>query len=122
MDDLLKMELYNLFQGDKVLTWENLLKTMSGTFSRNRDEVFEGMTQLINDGRLIVTPNGNTHIYCRPGTLAKIQKEKAENLEWKRRFPDAKEMTRERFDQMTPQEKMEFSVNDGRIVNSSAAL
>jgi hypothetical protein len=113
MDDLLKMELYNLFQGDKVLTWENLLKTMSETFNRDRDQVFAGMNELINSGH-IVLPCKDT--YCLPGTLAKIQKEKAENETRKRLFPDAKEMTREKFDGMTPQEKMDFASSGGRIV------
>jgi hypothetical protein len=112
MEHLLELQLYNLFQGGKIITWDDLLKTMSGTYGRNRDEVYDGMNQLIDSGK-IVLPSVDT--YCLPDTLAKIQKKEQENQAWEKAFPDGKTMIRADFDKMNPEEKMEFCNIGGRI-------
>ena len=112
MDDLLITQLYNQFQNGKVIAWADLLKIMASVYGRSRDEVFEGMNRLIDEGK-IVLPKVDT--YCLPGTLEKLKKAEQEVAEWKRLYPDGKEMTRADFDKMNPAEKMQFATSGGRI-------
>ena len=107
-----QLELYNQFQKGQVIKWDDLLRIMATNYGRSRDEVYEGMNQLIDQG-LIVLPRTDT--YCLPDTLKKMQKEEQENEAWKRQYPNAKQMSRADFDRMNPQEKMDFATNGGRI-------
>lgn len=113
MEHLLQIQLYNQFQGDAVITWGDLLKTMSGTFNRSRDEVFAGMNELIDSGRIVMP---KTDTYCLPGTLAKIKRREQEEQAWKKAYPDSKKITRAEFDKLNPRAQMDFCTNGGRIV------
>jgi hypothetical protein len=104
------IQLYNLIQNRSVITWDELLKVMGSIFDRNRDEIFEGMNKLINDGKIVLP---QPDVYCLPSTLKKLKK--AEEEEWKRRYPNGQKMSREQFDQMTPQQKVDF-VNSGGLI------
>ena len=112
MDDLLLTQLYNQFQNGKVIAWDDLLKTMATIYGRDRDQVFEGMNALIDNGK-IVLPKPDT--YCLPATLAKMKKQEQEDQAWKRQYPDGKTITRAEFDKLNPQEKMDLVSNGLRI-------
>lgn len=112
MDDLLLTQLFNVVAREQVITWDSLVKTMTDTYGRTRDETYAGMTELINEGKVVVPKDS---VYCLPGTFKKIQKQEQENKAWERAFPNGKKLSRNEFDQLTPQEKMDFAINGGQI-------
>jgi hypothetical protein len=99
----LKIQLYNQFNGGKVITWTELLKIMADTFGRDRDSVFQGMNELIDEGK-IVLPKADT--YCFPETMQRIEA----------RQQNTTGITRAEFDKLTHREKAEYCNNGGRII------
>jgi len=71
-DRAVQLELYGQFQKGQVIAWDDLLRIMATYYGRSRDQVFEGMSKLIDDG-LIVLPRADA--YCLPDTLKKMLKE-----------------------------------------------
>ncbi|MDR0474929.1 MAG: hypothetical protein LBH43_14800 [Treponema sp.] len=100
---LLKIQLYNQCNGGKVITWTELLKIMADTFGRDRDAVFQGMNELIDEGK-IVLPKPDT--YCFPETTQRIET----------RQQNTAEITRTEFDKLTHMAKAECCNNGGRII------
>jgi hypothetical protein len=110
MENLLRLQLTNFFvnSGDRILGWNELLESMSATFGRTRDEVYEGMNQLIDSGEIVV-PKKDT--YCTPATLARLKKEEA-----KRALPiGAKEMSRSDFELLSFVDRSKF-IKSGGVV------
>jgi len=102
MEHALGIELYNQFQGDKVIGWVDLLKIMGNTFGRSRDEVFNAMEEMIVNGKIVVQKEG---FYCLPATLEKLQ----------RKEQGGKEMKRSEFDRLSHSERAEYVNSGGRI-------
>ena len=106
------IELYNVVSRQQLITWNDLLRTMADIYNRDRDQVFEGMNNLINEGK-IVLPKPDT--YCLPGTLEKLKKAEEAEKAWKKAYPDSKILSRADFDKLDPAEKMQFATSGGRI-------
>ena len=72
---LTQIQLYNTFgrTPDQAITWKELLKRMEAEFGLNRDQVLEGMNELIDDGRIIVY---KPDVYCLPRAVKKLNAEK----------------------------------------------
>ena len=68
---LTQIQLYNLFgrNPDQAITWTELLKRMETEFGANRDQVYEGMNELIDGNQIIVY---KTETYCLPGAVKKL--------------------------------------------------
>ena len=108
-EHLAQLQIFNLIQSKQPLPWEKLLTLMAGLGETNRELIFQQTNALIDTEKVAVYKTGKNPVYCLPGAVKKLDALKNQK-------PPSVSMTRERFDQMTPQEKMDF-VNAGGQVN-----
>jgi len=87
MEQLLQNQLLNQFSHGAVITWDDLLRTMSSKYGRDRDAVFNGMNTLIDAGKIAMPKEGET--YCLPATYAMLQQKEQDGKKMKRAVFDA---------------------------------
>ena len=95
---LLKIQLYNQFQNDRVIGWVELLKIMAETHGADRDTVFAGMNELIDEGKIAVLRKDT---YCFPEVVKKLEAQA-----WQPKPTST--MARDNFDRLSDQDKMDF--------------
>jgi len=77
---------------------------MSSAHGRSRDQVFEGMNELIDAGRICMPKEGET--YCLPATFEALKK----------REMGGKKMKRSDFDRLSYAERNEHINNGGTVI------
>jgi len=115
MENLLRLQLTNLFvnSGNDTLSWTEILETMQNTFNRGRDETFNALNELINEGRI---ENPTEAVYCLPGKFtAKTESVLASAAE--RKAENAAAMSRQEFDRLTHEQRNAF-VRKGGVVEA----
>ena len=113
--ELAQIHLYNVFNGGKVFTWNELLTEMSNKYGMDKDTVFHNMNELI-DNRKIECPQNE--VYCHAGEFKKKQAREAQEKAGRARAnidANAKTLTRKEYDLLHPYQQADFCKNDGRI-------
>jgi len=105
MDQLLQEQLLSEFKIGQVVGWDELLKSMSSKYRRDRDSVYEGMNFLIDAGKIAMPKKGES--YCLPGTLSLLQQKEQ----------DGKKMKRAAFDALSYAEKNAHIAAGGTVVD-----
>ena len=116
---LMQFECYNLFtqKRDTILTWNEVLSETARLYGRNRDQVFETMNRLIDDGKIEVNATDNTgnYSYSLPGIFSKQCKQQAYDNAKAKANSDAKTLSRKEYDLLHPYQQADFCRNGGRI-------